>query len=131
MNSVNGEGVRPHVASIVFGAEFMNGARDTDSGRQMEGAGGDDPLCRVIYNYRKAFDDYNANAPSEDIAAHAYAEITYRPRRRIIMDWDKPAGTQAAALAALRLARDAGRCDDHSVVAPMVDAALAYFEKQQ
>lgn len=106
----------------------MNGLRNTDSTKKMEEHVEEDPLCRVIHSYRAAFDDYNANAPIDDMAAQVYAEITYRPRRRIIMGWTQPAGSEAAALAALRLARDAGHCDDHSVVSPMVDAALAYFE---
>lgn len=108
----------------------MNDAMNRDSGPILEGGDDEDPLCCVIQKYRAAFEDYNANAPEDDVAAQLYAELSYRPRRRILMGWDRPARSKAGAIAALQLARDAGNCDDHSVVAPMVDAALAFFEAE-
>lgn len=42
--------------------------------------------------------------------------------------WSAPARTRDGAIAALGLARDAYEAGDHSLVGPMLKAALAFLE---
>lgn len=87
-----------------------------------------DPICHAINNFREGFADYSANAPEDDAEASVYAEISYRPPRRVLLSWSAPAVTREGAVAALKLAKEAVENDDHDIVLPMVKAALAYLE---
>ena len=87
-----------------------------------------DPICLAISKFRVGFADYDANAPDDDRLAKAYAEVTFRPPRRAIVEWKSPAKTKEGAIAALMLARDADENDDHDMVGPLLKAALAFLE---
>lgn len=91
--------------------------------------GTSDPLSHAIEALRLGFEDFNANAPLGEDAARAYAEASYRPPRRIILGWSRPADSMESAVAALRLAKIAHDEDDHAIVGPMVAAALAFLEQ--
>lgn len=104
------------------------GCRKVSSGSKSLEEPGGDPIIVAISNFKAGFADYNANAPQDDLEAAAYADRSYRPPRRVIERWSQPARTRDGAIAALRLARDASNDDDHALVAPMVGAALSYFE---
>ncbi|MDW5314996.1 hypothetical protein [Rhizobium sp. PL01] len=98
-------------------------------GRFDRSQGEPDPLSHAIKELRLGFEDFNTNAPLGEDAARAYAETSYRPPRRIIIGWSRPAGSMESAVAALRLAKVAYDEDDHAIVGPMVAAALAYLEQ--
>lgn len=87
-----------------------------------------DPICIAIRNFRVGFANYDANAPNDDDAAMAYANKTFKPQRRALVEWISPAKTRQGAIEALRMARDADSNDDHAMVGPMILAALEYFE---
>ena len=87
-----------------------------------------DPLCIAIKEFRDGLEDYNRNAPEDDVAANLYAAASYRPKRQVIERWANPAQTLRGAVDALRLADEASEDDDYAVVQPMIRAALAYLE---
>jgi hypothetical protein len=90
-----------------------------------------DPLLDAVNAYRAALADYNANAPMDANAeADAYAEISWRPLFRALMNWTAPATTREGAMAALRLAVDEEDTGDSPLVGPMIRAALAYLEQE-
>lgn len=88
-----------------------------------------DPLMRAIKAYRAGLADFRDNAPDDDDEASAYADRTYCPPMIQLEQWSSPAITKEAALAALALAREAHSEGDRSLVAPMISAALVYFER--
>lgn len=104
------------------------GSRKVSSGSKSLEEPGGDPIIVAISNFKAGFADYNANAPQGDLEASAYADRSYRPPRRVIEKWNQGARTKDGAIAALKLARDASNEDDHALVAPMIGAALSYFE---
>lgn len=89
---------------------------------------GTDPICLAVSKFRVGFADYDANAPDDDRLARAYADVTFKAPRRVIVEWKSPAKTKEGAIAALRLARDADENDDHAMVGPLLRAALAFLE---
>jgi len=91
-----------------------------------------DPLLDAIRAFREGLADYNANAPQDDAAAEAYAEMSYVPPMAVLEEWEEPATTRRGALEALRLIAEEN--DDFAaspVVGPLLAAALAYFEAVQ
>ncbi|OWV62549.1 hypothetical protein ATY75_12045 [Rhizobium sp. N122] len=88
----------------------------------------EDPLLEAIVRYRQGMSDFAANAPDDLALADAFAEKSYRPARRILVAWSKPAVTFVGAVSALKMAKDADLNDDSEVVSAMVKASLAYFE---
>lgn len=100
-------------------------------GRRDRLQGESDPLSHAIEALRLGFEDFNTNAPLGEDAARAYAEASYRPPRRIIMGWSRPAQSIESAVSALRLAKAAHDEDDHAIVGPMLTAALAFLEQRK
>jgi hypothetical protein len=88
----------------------------------------EDPLLEAIVRYRLGMANFVSNAPDDLALSDAFAEKTYRPERRVLVAWDKPATTFAGAVSALKMAKDADLNDDSEVVSAMVKASLAYFE---
>jgi hypothetical protein len=89
-----------------------------------------DPLLVAIENLKAGMQDYNDNAPMQtDEDANAYAAISYRGPLRIIERWKQPARSNEGAIAALKLAIQADKDGDYTIVGPMLAAALAYFEQ--
>lgn len=115
---------------------FSNKFSDSKGGYEVRNSNGSntlaaceiDPLIGAINAMKAGLADYNANAPEDDDAARAYAEISYRPPRRVIERWKRPAISIDGAVSALRLARDADRDDDGLIVTAMLSAALAFFD---
>lgn len=90
-----------------------------------------DPLGAACAAYVAAREDYNANAPSDDDdAANAYAAMTWKPARDVLVNWTASAVSRSGAMAALRLAVEEEDAGDSNVVAPLLTAALAYFEQE-
>ncbi len=90
-----------------------------------------DPLAAACAAYVAALEDYNANAPSEDAAANAYAATTWKPARDVLENWTEPAVSRDGAMAALRLAaREEEDTGYSGLTSPLLTAALAYFEKE-
>lgn len=88
-----------------------------------------DPLLDMISAYRDGLADFNQNAPEDDAGASAYADATYMPPLRKLICWTGPAATNAGAVSALKLAEEANRNREPLIVAPMIQAALLYFQK--
>lgn len=88
----------------------------------------EDPLIEAIARYRQGMANFAANAPDDLALSDAFAEKSYRPARRALVDWNKPAVTFAGAVSALKMAKDADLNDDSELVSAMVKASLAYFE---
>jgi hypothetical protein len=88
-----------------------------------------DPLLDLIKAYKAGIDEFNLNAPEDDAGANAYAGMTYMPPLKALMAWTAPAATSAGAVAALKLAQQANRDREVMIVAPMLQAAILYFEK--
>lgn len=88
----------------------------------------EDPLLEAIVRYRQGMSDFAANAPDDRGLSDALAEKSYRPARRVLVDWNKPATTFVGAVSALKMAKDADQNDDADLVSAMVNAALGYFE---
>lgn len=90
-----------------------------------------DPLGAACAAYVSALQDYNANAPSEDdAAANAYAAMTWKPARDVLANWTEPAVSRDGAMAALRIAAQEEDTGYSNLVAPLLTAALAYFEQE-
>jgi len=90
-----------------------------------------DPLLKAVRDYESALADYNANSPSGNEKANAYADETYAPAMRILQNWSKPALSRAGALAALRVAcKEAQDFQTTEMIPSMLDAALGYFEQE-
>lgn len=89
---------------------------------------GADCLLMAIDAYRSGLEDFHLNAPEDDDGANAYAAETYCRPMTILEAWEKPATSGISAIAALRLAKDAFDDGDVALVAPMLAAALAYFD---
>ncbi|MDI7865062.1 hypothetical protein MRS76_24400 [Rhizobiaceae bacterium n13] len=87
-----------------------------------------DPIIAAIDAYHAGNAAYCAQ-PDEDDAA---IEATYGPPLRVLEDWDQPALTRQGAIAALQLAKkEDGGISCSPIVGNMLDAALAYFEKER
>lgn len=90
-----------------------------------------DPLLDVINAFRSAMKDYCDNAPDDDDAADAYAEVTYAPAMKVIEHWNSPAVTKEGAVEAIRLAvQEARDFANSEMLRPLLAAALGYFEQE-
>jgi hypothetical protein len=85
-------------------------------------------LHEAITAFRTAMANYNKSVPEDDDGAREFAAATYGRPLKIIEAWQHPAESLEEAIAALRLADDADRDGDYSIVGPMLRAALAFFE---
>lgn len=88
----------------------------------------EDPLLEAIVRYRQGVSDFASKAPDDRGLSDAVAEKSYRPARRALVAWKKPATTFVGAVSALKMAKDADLNDDADLVSAMVNAALGYFE---
>ena len=86
-----------------------------------------DPLLKAIAAYRAGMNDYNLNAPDDNDAADAYADVSYGPPMRILDEWSQPARTLQGAIEALRLLAETPHC---TFTESMIAAALGYFDRE-
>lgn len=91
-------------------------------------AGEFDPLLDAIAAYRAGMKDYDLNAPHDNDAADAYADISYRPPMRKLDEWSQPARTMQGAIEALRLIAEEPLC---TFTESMIAAALGYFDREE
>ncbi|WP_051000018.1 hypothetical protein [Sinorhizobium fredii] len=84
-----------------------------------------DPLVDAIAAYRAGMKDYDLNAPHDNDAADAYADISYRPPMLVLDEWSQPARSRQGAIEALRLLAEEPDC---TFTDSMIAAALGYLE---
>jgi hypothetical protein len=88
-----------------------------------------DAILKAISAYQLAIADYEANCPSDNDGADAYAEISYVPAMKAIEGWEGPASTRAGAVAALEMAmEELSNFASSDMVPPLVSAALGYLK---
>lgn len=90
-------------------------------------AGEFDPLLDAIAAYRAGMKDYDLNAPHDNDAADAYADISYGPPMRVLDEWSQPARTLQGAIEAQRLLAEEPHC---TFTESMISAALGYFDRE-
>jgi len=88
-----------------------------------------DPLLDTINAFLAGLADFEANAPLDDDAANAYADISYGPPLAKLNQWTEPAKTRAGALKALEIAvEDSGGVHGCEAAERMIKAAIGYLK---
>jgi hypothetical protein len=87
-------------------------------------------LLETIRAYQAGVADFNLNAPEDDDAADAYADVSYGPDLARLQQWDKPAESMEEAAEALRISlTDKGGVASSEAAVRMVKAAHTFIAK--
>jgi len=105
---------------------FLKGAVLASSAPITIGIAAYDPILTVLNDYRDGWRLFCA-APDEEAGELHHL---WREPHNILADWNSGCTTRAGALAALRVALEEEESGDSPVTAPMMRAALDYFESQ-
>jgi hypothetical protein len=87
-------------------------------------------LLETIREYQAGVADFNLNAPEDDDAAEAYADVSYGPGLARLQQWNQQAESLEEAAEALRISlTDKGGVASSEAAVRMVKAAHGYIAK--